>query len=159
MNQTYLRNALFYDANTGEFTWINPPKNHSRLLGRIAGRRDRWRGYVIIKLQGRAYKAHRLAWLYVHGFLPPEIDHADGDRSNNRLSNLRTATNPQNQANRSTNKGKALPKGVRKVRNRYNARISYQRRLIHLGMFQTPQEASEAYFQASRIYYGEFARA
>ncbi|WP_372356945.1 HNH endonuclease signature motif containing protein [Xanthomonas sp. NCPPB 3443] len=118
-------------------------------------------GYVLIKIDGRKYKAHRLAWLYVHGEWPAgDLDHINGCPLDNRISNLRIATNPQNQANRRRDRGKETPKGVRVLPSgRYQARISVNKQLHHLGTFDTAEQAQQAYADAARHYYQDFARA
>lgn len=157
LTQRRLIEALHYDSRTGVFSWLVPPHNHPRLRGQAAGCDAT--GYVMIKVDGRAYKAHRLAWLYVHGEWPAmRIDHRDGNPLNNSIENLRPATQAQNCANAAKWRGKALPKGVRQMGERYQARIRFERRLVHLGTFATPQDAANAYERAARDLYGEFAR-
>lgn len=154
-----LRELLHYDAETGVFTWLLPPRNHTRLRGQVAGCVAT--GYVMIKIDGRKYKAHRLAWLYSHGALPSKrIDHRDGNPFNNKLINLREATQAQNCANAARWAGKELPKGVRLTQSgRYQARIRFEGHLINLGVFDAPEAAGAAYLAAAHEYYGEFARA
>lgn len=154
-----LKDVLSYDCNTGIFTWVIPPKGHPRLFGRAAGCIST--GYSLIKIDNQKYKSHRLAWLYFYGEEPAgDIDHINGNRLDNSISNLRIATNPQNQANRSRNKNKSLPKGVRKIGyGMFQARISFNRKQISLGAYKTVEDAEAAYFSASKKYYGNFARA
>lgn len=161
MSVTYhrLREALSYNEETGEFLWISPPWNHAKLKGTVAGSIST--GYVLIKIDGRKYKAHRLAWLFVYGEMPPmRIDHKDGNPFNNSIANLRLSTPAQNCANSKRWRGKSLPKGVRYTHNgRYQARISYEKRQIALGVFDTVEAAASAYERAAIDLYGEFARA
>jgi HNH endonuclease len=154
------RRILSYAADTGLFTWVKPPKNHPRMLGQVAGCGTR--GYTHIKIHKHAIPAHRLAWLYVYGEWPSmALDHINGNPYDNRIVNLRLATTAQNEANRRRDKGKSLPKGVRAM-NRgggFQARIRVAGKPIHLGAFRTIEDASQAYFDAAKKYYGEFARA
>jgi hypothetical protein len=93
-----LLELLVYDAETGVFTWrIARPGNKA---GSVAGcqRRD---GYNVIRLDGKLYLAHRLAWLYEHGEWPiAELDHANGIKGDDRFCNLRLASHSQNNLNR-----------------------------------------------------------
>lgn len=156
--QKYLRSILHYAPDTGWFTWTNPPKNHTRMQGQQAGATRT--GYVMIKIDGQRYKAHRLAWLYVHGIVPgARIDHRDGDPFNNAISNLREATQAENIANARLKSGKVLPKGVRLNGDGYTARISYEKKLITIGTFPTIEAAATAYLNEATRLYGDFARA
>jgi hypothetical protein len=108
--------------------------------------------------------AHQLAFLYMTGSIPIEIDHANGDRADNRWANLREATRKQNNGNRRKYKGH-WPKGVVKLKTKkpthkaFWARIHKGNRAISLGIFRTPEEAHEAYMRAAKDYFGsEFAR-
>lgn len=154
-----LREVLDYDPNSGLFRWIQPPRVHPRINGYVAGGCST--GYVLIKIDGKKYKAHRLAWLYVHDEWPPgDIEHINGSPLDNRIANLRVATNPQNQANRARDRGKDLPKGVRHIASgKFAARIRINGESKYLGTFLTPEEAESAYLCAAKTYYGDFARA
>ena len=82
-----LRERLHYDAGTGVFT-RRVGSGHAR-TGEMAGSVHST-GYVRISIDGGKYTAHCLAWLYVHGVWPPDqIDHINGNRSDNRIANLR----------------------------------------------------------------------
>ncbi len=111
---------------------------------------------------GKMYKAHRLAWFYMTGEWPPDqIDHIDGDRDNNRLVNLRKATNAQNGANARLSKNNSSGfKGVSFDTSvgRWRASIRRNRQLHYLGFFNTPEEAHAAYASAAVQLFGEFAR-
>lgn len=154
-----LRELLRYVPESGLFFWMRPPKQHPRLQEYAAG--GIATGYVAIKIDGKKYKAHRLAWLYVHGKWPDgDLDHINGCPLDNRITNLRIATNPQNQANRLRDRNKTTPKGVRHLPSgKFQARISVNKKQILLGTFHSPAEAQNAYLQAAKKFYGEFARA
>ncbi|MFW5402706.1 HNH endonuclease [Yersinia sp. 1252 StPb PI] len=90
-----LKKILHYDSETGVFTW-KIYRRHNVGVGSTAGSPSN-KGYIQIKVDGVSYKAHRLAWFYVHGRWPVEqIDHINQIKGDNRICNLREATNSQN---------------------------------------------------------------
>jgi hypothetical protein len=153
-----LRKLLDYDRETGVFTWrvsAGRVARHSK-AGRV-----HVRGYIEIKICKRIYKAHRLAWLYVYGEWPPhEIDHVNLDQSDNRLSNLRSATRSQNGANRSLQVNNTS--GARGVtwdrqHKRWKAQIKVNGKQKNLGLFLDKNEAAGAYKLAAVERFGDFA--
>ena len=119
-------------------------------------------GYLITMVEGKLYKVHRLVYLWHHGHMPKLLDHIDGNRSNNRIDNLREATDQQNGCNRGKNKNnKSGHKGVHydKRRGKWQAQIMVNRKNFHVGYFDDPEEAHEAYKKAAANYHGDFARA
>lgn len=151
-----LLECLDYCPDTGEFTWkIN---KYRRAAGDIAGGTKRSHGYVIICIDRQRYHAHRLAWMYVYGCFPEtDIDHINGVRDDNRITNLRTATLSENAQNlrraKKQNKSKLLGvtgpiKGV--TGNRWYAQITKDRKHYFLGSYLTPEEAHAAYVAAKR---------
>lgn len=141
---------LTYLPESGEFWWTEnaPPKVRCRQ----AFARDQ-RGYVCFKVGGRMYKAHRLAWLFVHGHFPNgHIDHIDGDITNNRISNLRDvahSVNMQNQRKAMSSNSSGLL-GVSPNGSRWRAEIRVHGKKKYIGTFDTPQQAHEAYLIAKR---------
>lgn len=149
--QDELRSILSYDPATGDFTWLINSRGHAR-AGDIAGTIQR-KGYRAIKISGRLYQAHRLAWLYVHGRWPTSvIDHANGVPDDNRLCNLREATHAENQQNRLraqvNNRCGLLGVSPCGKTGRFRARIRLAGKEISLGAFKTAEEASAAYVKA-----------
>lgn len=132
---------------------------NTRYAGQIAGSVQH--GYIKINFERRFFYAHRLAWFLVHGKdTASQIDHIDGDRLNNRISNLRVASNAENQANarRQSNNTTGI-KGVVRIRNgRYRAEITHDYRNINLGHFDTLEEAATVRRDAAERLHGEFAR-
>lgn len=96
LTQQRLKEVLNYDAESGIFTWVD---NRSKAAkGKIAGGVD-GHGYWIIGIDHVRHSAHRLAWLYVHGCLPNEVDHQNHNRIDNRLVNLRSTDRSGNARN------------------------------------------------------------
>ncbi len=142
---------LHYDAETGVFTWRVRSANCIK-VGDVAGSKN-GKGYIGIKLLGRQYQAHRLAWLYTHGAWPAgQIDHIDGCRINNAIANLRDVSQSVNQQNirsaRSNNTHGFL--GVTRNGKRWRAQICVDGKQRRLDGFSTPELASAAYLEAKR---------
>jgi hypothetical protein len=116
----------------------------------------------MIKIDKRFYYAHKLAWLLSYGEWPlSDIDHANRDGLDNRISNLRLCTMSQNQANRKRNRNNtAGAKGVHKRKNngRFRAYVTINGRRTNIGTFGTLDEATEARTYAAQQLFGEFAR-
>lgn len=163
LTQQKLKNFLEYDTETGVFKWL-VDKSWGSKTGKIAGSTVT-RGYKVIEIDYKKYKAHRLAWLYVYGEFPTGrqkyIDHIDGDTSNNRISNLRICNSSENQRNRSTsNNNTSGYKGVswHKVTGKYQANIksAITGKIEYLGLYLTPEEASKVYQLKAIEYSGVF---
>ena len=146
-----IRETLTYDPLSGSLRWL--VTRGAARYGAVAGtlRPD---GYRQIKIDGRTYKAHRLAWLHAHGVWPDdEIDHVNGDRADNRIANLRKATWIENQwnARRRVDNTSGF-KGVswHKENTRWRADIRVNGKAMGLGYHDTPEEAHAAYVAAAR---------
>ena len=151
MDQGTLKSLLHYDRASGVFRWLNSSGGRAR-RGSEAGCK-RPDGYIKIRVNGRQFLAHRLAWLYEFGRMPDEImDHINGDRSDNRIENLREASYSLNQQNKkimSINTSGFV--GVsRRSGSRWRAYITIDSKFISLGSFPTAEEASAAYLAAKR---------
>ena len=169
----FIRECLDYDPDTGVFTWRKRPRSHfandrghwqwnGKLAGKPAGSRSRPSGHIcwVIRLSGHIWMAHRLAWLMVHEADPAQgIDHIDGDPLNNRINNLRLATQSQQRFNARprTNSHTGI-KGVTLNGRGYDARITINGKTQYLGYFQTIEEATEARHSAATALHGEFVR-
>ena len=159
IDQLELFEILNYNPETGIFTWISArPKIR---IGNIAGGLCD-KGYIKIKIDGKKYFAHRLAWLYMTGELPEnDIDHINLIRNDNRFCNLRKATRSQNQGNqRKYINNKSGIKGVcwDKGANKWLAQIQVKKQKIKLGRYLNIEDAIEAYACAAKKYFIEFAR-
>lgn len=155
-----LRELFNYDPETGFFYCKKRRTGSPTTIGdRVGGLNSI--GYVQLRVDNNVYLCHRLAWLYVYGTQAKEIDHIDGDRANNRLSNLRLTTSSQNKANRGRQKNNSSGyKGVcwDKKNKKWCAHIMVSRRNVWLGRHSTALEAHEAYKREAVKIYGEFAR-
>jgi hypothetical protein len=144
-----LRELLDYNPETGVFIWR--VQSGRQPVGSTAG----WKqgGRIYIKVSGHQVAAHRLAWLYVYGFMPKQqIDHINGDPSDNRITNLRDVSDIENKQNirkpKAGNKSGYL--GVAPNKKRWFAKITVNRQQICLGTYDTPEEAYQAYVAAKR---------
>lgn len=141
-----VREVLNYDPGTGEFTWRVTLSSRA-VAGKAAG--SPVAGYRRVCIDGRAYRSHRLAWLLAHGSWPSgEIDHINGDKSDNRLANLRDVAHAQNCANRKSPLGASGFRGVFKRGVRWQAEIWISGKKTILGRFDTAEAASEAFLAA-----------
>lgn len=158
-----LKELLSYERATGLFRWKARTSASSRVvIGDVAGGPDR-DGYIVIRVDGRLYLAHRLAVFYVTGEWPrDDVDHRDLNRSNNEWRNLRCATESQNLANQKlmcTNTSGFKGVSWDKTAKRWTAQIEVRGRKLRLGRFDTPEDAHSAYMAAAQKHFGEFARA
>jgi len=157
-----LRKLLSYEPTTGIFRWLVDGRNQYQRKGAVAGC---WspQGRFIIGIEGKRYVASRLAVLYMTGRWPRAlVDHANRNPRDNRWSNLREASSSENLHNmRMRDNNQVGLKGVILCRDtgRYRARINVNYRDIHLGRFDTAEEAHAAYIAAAKKHFGEFARA
>jgi HNH endonuclease/AP2 domain len=156
-----VRAVIDYDPNTGTFVWI-ANRGRKTCIGRRAGGINK--GRHRIKVFDYLCEASNLAWLIIKGRWPTlEIDHKDGDALNNKFDNLRKATRPQNCRNGKMRKVNTSGfKGVTLIKKtgRWRARISPKpNRRVHLGVYDTREEAAAVFARAAERHYGEFARA
>lgn len=143
MTQNELKKILHYDKDTGVFSKVRDSIKYKSgyVYCGISNA-----GYPRIRINKKQYMAHRLAWLYVYGYMPNLIDHIDGNKSNNVISNLRECNKRQNALNRTAPKNsQSGVKGVRKIySNKYVSRACVNGEQYHLGTFKTIEEAIEA---------------
>lgn len=155
-----IKQWLRYDPETGLLYWIKRPM-WAVQVGDVAGSKHH-SGYVYIKLSGKPYAAHRLAWLLSYGHWPTgEIDHINRDRSDNRIKNLRAVNRQQNQQNRVENKNNTSGRsGVSfdKTKGRWKAYIILHRKYCHLGYYDSYERAVTAREAAEKKHFGSFKR-
>lgn len=149
-----LKEVVSYNPDTGVFTWKKIPGRRVK-AGKIAGSKHK-DGSVTITIDQRKYRAGRLAWLFFYGVEPEhEVDHKDGDNTNNRIKNLRDVphqVNLQNQRQAQAGSKTGVLGVYRHHRGvKFVAQIKEPGgRRRHIGIFQTEVEASEAYVKAKR---------
>ena len=153
LTATLLRELFAYDSDTGLFTRKVSTTRRVK-IGDIAGSPNQ-KGYINIMVCSRLHPAHRLAWLYVHGAWPKDqIDHINGVKTDNRIANLREATNAENAQNkrnaRSDNKSGLLGVRFKNCGKPWQARIMVDGKARNLGHFDTAEEAHAAYLSAKR---------
>lgn len=145
ITQERLKEVLAYEPSTGVFTWrIGRPK---AAAGAVAGGKN-WKGYCVICVDGKRYRAHRLAWLYVHGAMPEsQIDHINHDKLDNRIENLRVVTNLENHKNMglfSDNTSGYTGVSFCKAKQKWTARIKDGKVYRNLGYFADKLDAVAA---------------
>ena len=147
--QNLLREYLAYDESVPScFVWKKKPNRRIKIGAPVSYKGS---GYGALNLLGTSYCLHRAIWCYHYGDPGSfEIDHIDRDKSNNKVSNLRLATRPQNIINRP---GQNPDKGVRFRCGKWDAKC----RGIYLGRFESKADAQAAYQQKAKELYGEFA--
>lgn len=158
LTQARLKELLHYDPETGQFRWL--VKFSRQQPGGTAGTRDA-HGYKVIRVDCRLYKAHRLAWLYVHGAWPAKgIDHINRQRDDNRITNLREACqsmNTMNQGVRLNSRSGVTGVVWREDRQKWTAQIRIGYRMVHLGVFKSKDDAAAARKKAEAAFFSGYA--
>lgn len=150
---------LFDYRDDGALIWKVSLGNRAKAGTRAGSVRQH--GYFNIKIDGNKFLAHRLVFLWHHGYVPAFIDHVNGVPGDDRIENLRPATRSQNMGNRKLNaNSRSGLKGVqwRERDSKWRARITLNGRQKELGLFDTAEKAHAAYLEAARLLHGEFAR-
>lgn len=152
--------VVSYDPSTGHFTRKRSkqcPWTVGRRTGSVAPK-----GYRLIYINNCHYMEHRIAWIVVYGSIPNgmTIDHINGIKGDNRICNLRLATDCENSYHRPRKSDNSTGyKGVYQRENgKYRATITLNKKRENLGTFETKEEAYAAYCEAARRLHGEFAR-
>lgn len=161
---TDLYAALSYNPATGEFRWLRDMGARAK-AGHSAGAawsNSKGSRYLILTVKKRRYAAHRVAHLFMTGRWPSgQIDHLDGNGLNNKWCNLRECSQSQNQGNaRKRRDNSSGYKGVsfHSATGKFCARIQHDGERVHLGLFETAQEAHAEYCKAADDRFGSFAR-
>lgn len=154
-----LREVLLYNPETGVFTRLVGNGRNVK-AGDIAGNTHRT-GYRHVMVDSKAYAAHRLAWLYVHGVWPSgDIDHMNGDPADNRIENLRDVPERYNMQNerrpRKSSTSGFMGVRWREERQCWVAELRIDGKRRRLGAFKSPEDAHAAYLEAKRKHHPGF---
>lgn len=159
-----LRQFVLYDPDSGLLTWVARQSYNSRVrIGSEAFGYVGYHGYKMGRFGPWSGGAHRVAWAIYYGAWPTKkIDHINGDRTDNRIANLREATDQENAANRRLKGGKyssfkGVTAHVKPDRIVWLAGICVNRKRIHLGQFRCETAAALAYDAAAKQHFGDFA--
>lgn len=174
LTTAYIRECLDYDPKCGSLMWRRRPRIHfktegawklflARHAGRVAGSLDAY-GYQTVKINGKRYKAHRIAWALIEGIdfddVPSEIDHINLRKNDNRADNLRPATGSENCSNTAVRADNSSGhKGVdfHSGNDKWRARIMKNGKSVFLGWFNSVEEAEAARSKAQSLH-GEYGR-
>lgn len=143
----------------GNLYWKKPTSNRVK-KDDIAGTLTN-HGYRFLSFNKKRLYVHRLIFYFFNGYYPKYVDHINGNRQDNRIENLRECTNSQNSANKNKlNTNKSGFKGVHLVKStgKWRSQITIDSKCKHLGYFETPEQANEAYQQEYKKHFKEFAR-
>ncbi len=153
-----LREIIHYNPMTGEFRWRVRPdarKNwNTRYAGKIAGCRDK-DGYVLIGVDGHLFFAHRLAYIYMYGVVPVEVDHQNHVKDDNRLWNLRNGEHADNMRNQSlslVNTSGVTGVHLHRQTGKWRAKLKMDGKVISLGLFDSIDAAASARRNAQNDY-------
>jgi len=158
ITQEYIKSILHYNPETGVFTWledVNPRARKGMIAGGLSGS-----GYILISINNYRTGAHRLAFLYILGYIPEMVDHIDRNPQNNSWDNLRVCTSKTNAYNaglRTDNKSGY--KGITwdRSRGKWFVCLSVNSKTIGLGRYKDIEDAIRAYNKGAKKHHKEFA--
>jgi hypothetical protein len=155
LTQEYLH--YLFDYKDGNLYWKT--SRGTAKIGALAGCKGKL-GYWQISFNGKIYKAHRIIFLMLNGYLPKYIDHIDGNRSNNKIENLREASHIQNCFNRKIMTNTTPAKGVvwKPHLKKWEVSCWKEAKKYYGGYFENKEDAIKASIILRKKYHGEFAR-
>jgi hypothetical protein len=142
---TYEQAHEFFEYRDGDLYWKINPKYHNKIGKKVGTLNEE--GYVTCGLFHKSHYVHRIIYLMHHGKTPAQVDHIDNNKSNNKIENLRAASQQQNSCNeklRSTNTSGVKGVSFNKRLQKWHARIGHFYKEIHVGYFTTLEEAEKA---------------
>ena len=155
LSQELLQETFFYED--GNLFWKKQTGRRIN-VGKVAGRDCH--GYRMIGLMKKSYMTHRLVFMFHHGYLPPEVDHIDGNKSNNKIENLRAATHSENLKNqklKSSNVSGQKNVGWAKREQRWRVRLTVDGKDKHIGYFKDRELADLVAMEACNLHHKEFS--
>ena len=155
LTQERLKQVVSFEPTTGIFIRILKAKR--AVVGKELGYKKS-NGYIALSIDGQKYFAHRIAWLYVYGEFPKhDIDHIDGDRTNNKIKNLRDVSRTENLQNlkiaKSHNKSTGVLGAYLHNCGKFMSRIKVNKKDVYLGLFDTVEQAQQAYLTAKQQFH------
>jgi len=161
LTRELLRELFYYEPSTGWLirrVGVNPNAKRGQIAGTVDGK-----GYLHINIKQKLYRVHRLVWLYHCGSTPElNLDHINGVVTDNRIENLRLANQSQNNANRhkltgttSKYRGVSIAYGGRRGA-KYQAQTKYKGKSIHLGVYDSEEEAYSVYREKMKSLHGDY---
>lgn len=161
MNIAKIQEFISYNPETGAMTWKKVLGNRTQ-AGSACGANVDSKGYNRVCFDKKQYRAHRIAWAIFYGEEPiKQVDHINGDKTDNRIVNLRLATNTENSRNAKCSRNNSSGKtGVTYHRNakKWVAQIVVNRKNHYLGLFDKKEDAIKTRIQAEVLYFGAFAK-
>lgn len=157
ITQEELKKILHYDHDTGEFIYIYRTSNRVKVGGTAGTKvKPKKKTYLAVTIKCKSYYLHRLAWLYIYGSFPAnEIDHINGNGSDNRIVNLREVDSTNNNRNMKlfcTNNSGIVGVSWHKALYKWSSQITINYKKIHLGYFKNISDAAIARKEAEVKY-------